>query len=100
MFSFLRPFIAPAIMPFLGAALAYLATRFGIVYSPEQQTQITEGAVSAVLWLFATAASLTGIAKVVLNKKINPANAASSELVQEGKDANRSIRHTNERRTA
>ncbi len=46
MFSFLRPFIAPAIMPFLGAALAYLATRFGIVYSPEQQTQITEGAVS------------------------------------------------------
>jgi hypothetical protein len=79
-FNALRPFIAPAIAPFIGAFLAYLANRFGIQYTPEQQAQISEGVVTAILALFATAASLTGIAKVAMNRKLNPGNAASSGL--------------------
>jgi len=82
--QFLRPFIAPALIPFIGAALAFLARKYGIIYTDEQQTKIVEGAVTAILWIFAWAASISGVLKVAANKKLNRSNAATTELVQQG----------------
>ena len=79
-FNALRPFIAPAIAPFIGAALAWLANHYGIVYTPEQQHQISEGIVTGILMLFATSASAAAVVKVAMNKKLNPGNAASTHL--------------------
>lgn len=84
MFNFLRPFIAPIVAPFLGALLAYLQVHYHIIYTPDQVGQIRDGAVSAVLWLLAVGASLAGVIKVTLNKWLNKANAATTELAAAG----------------
>ncbi|MDQ2987447.1 MAG: hypothetical protein M3R13_12155 [Armatimonadota bacterium] len=82
--NFLKPFIAPAVAPFIGALLAFIANKFGIRYTPDQEAQIREGVVAGILFIVATAASLSGIVKVGMNKKLNRANAATSELVNKG----------------
>ena len=84
MLNALRPFIAPALAPFIGALLVYLANRWGIIYSDEQKAKISEGAVTAVLLLFSLAASLSGVIKIAANKKLNKSNAATTELVKAG----------------
>ena len=73
--NLIRPFIAPFVVPWVGAALAYLQFKFGIVYEPEAAAKITEGVVLAVCLIFASAASFSGVVKVFVNKWLNPANA-------------------------
>ncbi len=88
MFNYLRPFIAPILVPFISATTIWLNVRFNIVYTPEMIEQINEGAVTAVLALFAAAASLAGAIKVAVNKRLNPANAATTQLAEQGKVQN------------
>jgi uncharacterized protein (DUF697 family) len=92
----LRPFIKPLIAPFLGALLTYLANRYGIIYTPEQAAQISDGVVAAILAIFAVAASATGVVGVLINKKANPANAATSQLAVAGKQMNEDERRLQE----
>jgi hypothetical protein len=82
--SLIRPFIAPLLMPWLGALFAYIATKKGIVYTPEAVDKISEGVILAVCYIFAFAASISGGLKVLANKKLNRANAATTEMVKRG----------------
>lgn len=88
MFEYLRPFIAPVLTPFIGSFIVWLNVRYHIVYTPEQVDKINQAAVTAVLLIVSTAASISGALKVALNKKLNPANAATSQLASAGKQAN------------
>ena len=83
-FPFLRPFIGPAVAPFIGAFLAWLQVKYHVIYTPEQVEKINEAAVTGVLLIFAFGGSLAGIAKVFLNKWLNKANAATTELTAKG----------------
>ena len=46
--NLIRPFIAPFVVPWVGAALAYLQFKFGIVYEPEAAAKITDPGVPAM----------------------------------------------------
>lgn len=83
-FPFLRPFIGPAVAPFIGAFVAWLQVRYNIIYTPDQVEKINQGAVTAILLLFAFGGSLAGVAKVFLNKWLNKANASTTELTAQG----------------
>lgn len=79
----MRPFLAALLGPILVWAIAKFTQFTGIQYAPETVEVINNG----VILLIAV-----GITKVFVNKKVNPANAASSGLAQEGKMEERVIK--------
>ncbi len=90
-FDTYRPFIAKLLAPFIGLLVTALNRRYGI----EFDQSVVGLAVSSLTDLVVFAVT-TGIAAVGINKKINPANAASTEMVTLGKETNRAERIMNE----
>ena len=82
----IRPFLAAILGPILVWVFARIAQLTGIQYDPQTIQVINDGVVLLI------AVSVT---KVFLNKKVNPANAASAGLAEEGKTEARQMR-TNE----
>lgn len=85
-----RPFIAKFIAPLIGFVVTYLNKRFGIVFSDAESAQVVASLVDLVVFAMAT-----GISAVAINKKVNPANAASTELVTLGQVTNDDERRIN-----
>lgn len=79
MINFLRPFLARIIAPLVTGFLAWLSVHYGIVLDTDQSTtKVTE----AVIAIFTILAPLTGIVKQIIEKKVNPGNAASTKLAE------------------
>lgn len=77
MIDFLRPFLARIIAPIVTSLVAWLAVHYGITYDPGIATkQVTE----AVIAVFGILAPLTGVVKQIIEKKVNPGNAASTKI--------------------
>src|SRR5687768_7037823 len=72
----IRPFVSKILGPILGAFFTWIATRYGIIIDEDTQTEI----------IFGVAAAFSGIIAVVINKFINPGNAASAPLAAMEKD--------------
>jgi uncharacterized membrane protein len=73
MIDFLRPFLSRIIAGWVAAFVAYLSTKFGVTLDAETQA----GILAVLLGIFTTVYS---IVHRVLDKKINPGDAASSHL--------------------
>lgn len=77
MIDFLRPFLSRIIAPVVASIVAWLAVRYGIVVDPDvATTRVLE----AVIAIFGILAPLSGIIKQIIDRKINPGNAAHPKL--------------------
>jgi len=72
----IRPFLAAIIGPILIWGIAKFSQLTGIQYDPQTIQVINDGVILIIA---------VGVTKVFLNKKVNPANAASAGLAEEGK---------------
>jgi hypothetical protein len=97
--AWLRPILAVIVGPLIGAMLTYLTTKYGIPFTDEQRQKIVQDVTASILAVLTLFYTYTGLAKVFINRKVNPMNAASSELAEEGKDAQRDAKHTRSMRT-
>ena len=71
----LRPFIAKFLAPLIGLAVTWINKRFGIVFTDAETQQVLASLVDLVVFSIST-----GFAGVLINKKVNPGNAASAHL--------------------
>lgn len=79
----IRPFLAAILGPIIVWAVAKFTALTGINYDAQTVEMINSGVVLLIA---------VGVAKVFLNKKVNPANAASAGLAEEGKAEVRAMR--------
>lgn len=77
MIDFLRPFISRIIAPIVASIVAWLAVRYGIVVDPGYATTKV---LEAVITVFGLLAPLSGIIKQIIDRKVNPGNAAHPKL--------------------
>ena len=77
MLDSLRPFLSRIIAPFITAALAFLAVRFGLNFGEDAAGHITEYTVVLLIWL---AQLLNGPIHKWIDKWANPGDAASSHI--------------------
>ncbi len=84
-FDSYRPFIAKLLAPFIGLAVTALNKKFGFGFTDSDTAQALTSLTDLVIFALST-----GLSGVLINKKVNPGNAASSHLagaeVQEAKD--------------
>ncbi len=73
----LRPFVSRVIGAVVGALTGILSTKAGIEIDPSTQASLTAAVVVGAY----------GVAHRVLDKKLNPADSASSKLAAQGKAA-------------
>ncbi len=81
--NMLRPFMAAILGPGIIWLLAKLSALTGFTYTPEQIQLINDGVVLLII---------TGVMKVLVNKKANPGNAASSHLAGQEKTESEQIK--------
>lgn len=81
MLSFLRPFLSRFISPFIASGLAILALK-GIDLGPDATSNITEYTVVAIIALMQL---LNGPIHKLIDKKVNPGDAASAPLAAKEK---------------
>lgn len=79
----LRPYIMVVLAPLAPLVVAWINARFGLALDEEQQQRLLEHAVD-----FAVLAITAGFVKVSGNKRVNPANAATTPLAVAGKEIN------------
>lgn len=77
MLNALRPFLSRLIAPFITAFLGYLALKFGIDFGADAAGNFTEYAVVVILAVFT---AVSGVMHRLIDKKVNPGDAASSHL--------------------
>ena len=77
----LRPFISYILAPFLTAIAGWLMVNFGIEITNQQIHDIAEKLATYVFPLLMMA---NGVIRTLINRKTNPANAATSHLAEEG----------------
>lgn len=82
MIDALRPFISRILAPFITAALAWGAIHWGLNFGDDAAGHITE---YAVVVLIAVMQAVTGIGHRVIDKKVNPVDAATAPLAAAGK---------------
>jgi hypothetical protein len=82
-FDAARPFIAKFVAPLIGFVITYLNKKFGIAFSDAETAQLVASLVDLVVFAMAT-----GISAVAINKRVNPANAATTPLAVAGKEIN------------
>lgn len=78
-----RPFIAKFIAPLIGFAVTFINKKYGIVFTDAETQQLLASLVDLVVFSI-----VTGVTAVGINKKVNPANAATSQLAVAGKEIN------------
>lgn len=74
-FDSYRPFIAKALAPFIGLAITALNKKYGFGFTETDQMQALTSLVDLVVFALST-----GLSGVMINKKVNPGNAASAHL--------------------
>lgn len=84
----LQPLVSRAVASCIGALLGYLALRLGVQIDPS----ITEAASIGIAGFFTSLGY--GISHKLLDKKLNPSDAATSQLVAQGKSENRRLTPT------
>ncbi|HXG69473.1 MAG TPA: hypothetical protein VNJ04_02550 [Gemmatimonadaceae bacterium] len=77
MLDALRPFFSRLIAPAITALLAILATKFGIDFGADAAQHLTA---YATVIAFAVFTAVNGVFHRVIDKKVNPGDAASSHL--------------------
>lgn len=77
MLNFLRPIVSRIIGSLVAAVALYLSSKLGIVLDDNAQEQIIAGGVAVALALFQI---VYAIAHRVIDKRVNPGDAASSHL--------------------
>jgi hypothetical protein len=88
--AWLRPFLAVVGAPLLLFIAGHLELRWGIVITKETQKQILDLFLDYGLPIMAA----NGLLRVLLNKKVNPANAHSTGAAAEGKAKQRQRHQT------
>jgi hypothetical protein len=78
----LRPFLSRILAPLISAVFTWLAVHYGINFADDTREQVIEALVVVIIPL---AQIVNGVAHRVIDKKINPADTASTHLAQEGK---------------
>jgi hypothetical protein len=73
----LRPFISRILSPFIAMLLTYLGTKFGISFGDDAQPYFTETITALSLPVFL---ALNAVIHKLLDKWINPGDAASAHL--------------------
>jgi hypothetical protein len=79
------PFISRILAPLIVAFLAWAAQKTGIVALTDQHFQDT--IIAAIVWL------ITEVTHIVISKKTNPGNAASSQLAEVDKARNEAVKN-------
>lgn len=75
MLDSLRPFVSRVVGAVVGALAGILSTKVGIQVDPSTQASITTAVVVGAY----------GIAHKMIDKKLNPADSASTTLVEKGR---------------
>lgn len=80
----LRPFLSGLISPWIVAAFAALALKFGMAPDEALVNKTVETMIDIILWLVPALASGGSLVKRLIDRKFNPANAASITLAEQG----------------
>jgi hypothetical protein len=81
----LRPFLSRVVAPWIAAAFLALALKFGLAPDEVLANRVAETVIEVILWVVPALLSITGIFKQFIDRKVNPADAASGHLAYRGK---------------
>jgi hypothetical protein len=82
--TFLRPWLAQAVAPFVTAFFMWLGAKAGHAYDPEFLNQATLLVVEGLIWAVAIFWSLSGVIAKLIASKTNPHDSATPPLSERG----------------
>ena len=94
MIDFIRPYLSRIIAGGVTALTAFLASKLGVVLSPDDQATLTQG---GVVLLIALTQPLYGLVHKFLDRWINPTDAADPVVAEAGVRSTRALRRGMER---
>lgn len=93
MLDALRPFISRMVAPAITALLAILATKFGLDFGADAAQHLTA---YATVITFAIFTAFNGVFHRMIDKKVNPRDAASSHIAAEGPAESQALKNGGE----
>lgn len=88
MLAFIRVFLSRVLAPLIASFAAWVAVRFGVDIDAANQQQLIE---SIIVWVLTIFTVVYGIAHKLIDRKLNPGDAASTTLAESEKDEHETL---------